>query len=106
MTIVAVVSPPDPTAEGPSAEARVGGGEVSVDTTVLFPPYLALGGFVFVALANAAPLVGIAPLPGLRRCPDCAKRVPAAANVCRFCGYRFDHRARPDPWLGVAPLRQ
>lgn len=24
-----------------------------------------------------------------KRCPDCAETVQAAANVCRFCGYRF-----------------
>lgn len=24
-----------------------------------------------------------------RTCPDCAEEVQAAANVCRFCGYRF-----------------
>jgi hypothetical protein len=23
-------------------------------------------------------------------CPDCAESVKAAANICRFCGYRFD----------------
>ena len=28
-------------------------------------------------------------------CPDCAERVLSAANVCRFCGYRFaGERAR------------
>jgi hypothetical protein len=27
-------------------------------------------------------------------CPDCAEEVKEAANVCRFCGYRFDGDAR------------
>jgi hypothetical protein len=26
----------------------------------------------------------------MKRCPDCAENVKAAARVCRFCGYRFD----------------
>jgi hypothetical protein len=25
-----------------------------------------------------------------RTCPDCAEQVPAAARVCRYCGFRFD----------------
>jgi hypothetical protein len=29
----------------------------------------------------------------LKTCPDCAEEVKEAANVCRFCGYRFDVEA-------------
>ena len=27
---------------------------------------------------------------GTKACPDCAEQVQPAAQVCRFCGYRFD----------------
>jgi uncharacterized protein UPF0547 len=26
----------------------------------------------------------------VKRCPDCAEMIQAAAKVCRFCGYRFE----------------
>jgi len=29
------------------------------------------------------------PGPQTKQCPDCAETILAAANVCRFCGYRF-----------------
>lgn len=29
----------------------------------------------------------------IKRCPECAESVQAAARVCRFCGYRFDGAA-------------
>jgi hypothetical protein len=41
---------------------------------------------------RATPLAasGIETTDDYKTCPDCAEEVRAAANVCRFCGYRFD----------------
>ena len=40
-----------------------------------------------VTEASAEPLVGE---PDTKICPECAETVKAQANVCRFCGHRFD----------------
>lgn len=43
-----------------------------------------------------------------KTCPDCAEPVQADANVCRFCGYRFDaasrRRASPKATAGAVAL--
>ena len=33
----------------------------------------------------------------MRRCPECAEQIQAAARVCRFCGARFD-TGTPSAW--------
>lgn len=37
----------------------------------------------------------VAVAEGTKTCPECAEEVKAAANVCRFCGHRFDATAKP-----------
>ena len=93
LTIAAIASPPDPAELADLPES--GGDLTDLETTALFGSYLALAGFALIGIASVATRVGNMPLPSLKQCPDCPKRVPAAANVCRFCGYRFDQSATP-----------
>lgn len=41
------------------------------------------------------------PAPVEKTCPDCAETVKAAANVCRFCGHRFDQKRYGQPRPGT-----
>jgi hypothetical protein len=42
-----------------------------------------------------AALFGLRPKRAVKRCPECAETVLAAARVCRYCGYRFEPPAEP-----------
>lgn len=44
--------------------------------------------------------------PGHRDCPGCGNGVPAAARVCRFCGYEFETGRRPDTWVPLPEYGQ
>jgi hypothetical protein len=47
------------------------------------------------AFSTSAAPIGPAKLAdAAKTCPECAELVQVAAHVCRFCGYRFDGRAR------------
>lgn len=58
------------------------------------PNVLSLMGLAFIGIAF---VVGVglyhdwqkSQLPPMKRCPDCANEVLAAANVCQHCSYRF-----------------
>jgi hypothetical protein len=63
---------------------------ISTDTKALAGPWIAFGA-ALIAFGGCAMalLAGPAGRP-TRRCPDCARLVSSQANVCRFCGHRFD----------------
>jgi ribosomal protein L40E len=51
-------------------------------------------GLTYIGVALAIVVIWIAAArlrdSGTRVCPDCKSRVPRDANVCRYCGYRFE----------------
>lgn len=44
--------------------------------------------------------------PDQKGCPSCGNEVPAAARVCRFCGYEFETGRRPDTWVPLPEYGQ
>jgi hypothetical protein len=55
-------------------------------------------GLVFILLGIAVAVLamvgrGVGALAGFgtsKTCPQCRSRIPAGADVCRYCGYRYD----------------
>jgi hypothetical protein len=94
IVITALASPPTPDElELPPPPEGVGEDlESDLNTSALVAPYVALAGFGDGFRQSCSVLTTVA-VPTLKQCPDCAKRVPAAAHVCRFCGYRFEQGA-------------
>lgn len=54
-----------------------------------------LGALIGPFAAIIVALVPAAPSGGTKLCPQCAEEVRAAANVCRYCQYRFGEPASP-----------
>ena len=55
-------------------------------------------GLVFIVLGLAVAVLAmvgrglgsLAGFGGSKTCPQCGSRIPAGANLCRYCGYRYD----------------
>lgn len=39
-------------------------------------------------------------------CPSCGNAIPAAARVCRLCGYEFETGRRPEAWVPLPEYGQ
>ena len=63
--------------------------DAGVDTKALAGPWIAFAASVIAFTGCAIALMAGAG-PPTRRCPDCARLVSSQAQVCRFCGHRFD----------------
>jgi len=50
-------------------------------------------GLVLMVLGLLARGVGaLAGIGSVKTCPDCRSKIPAPANVCRYCGHRYQDR--------------
>lgn len=90
LMIYAIVSPPRPPMP-PMPTATANFFDINTNTDILVGLWLALGGAIAVVGASLGLAFSSAEsMPAMgKRCLDCAKRVPSAARVCRYCGYRF-----------------
>lgn len=51
---------------------------------------IAIGLLVMLLSALGRGVGALTSIGSTKTCPDCRSKIPAAANVCRYCGYRYD----------------
>jgi ribosomal protein L40E len=70
---------------------------VGIIVFVLNPLFGLVPAVILIAIGLLAMVLGglargasaVLRVGSMKTCPDCHSKIPSAANVCRYCGYRY-----------------